>query len=112
MKNENIYGPGDDDYGRDKWKEQAWTAFIKSLNKMSWSIITSGTPEEVVSKLEEQSNTLDGQSKEEFDFALPHMIAIVKENIGGTVNLNAYGHGGKDAEGKYYDKSCTVNISR
>jgi hypothetical protein len=112
MKNDNIYGPGDDDYGRDKWKEQAWTAFIKSLIKMSWSITTSGTPEEVVLKLEEQSNILSGQSKEEYDSALPHMIAIVKENINGTINLNAYGHGSKDAEGKYYNKSCTVNISR
>ena len=79
---------------------------------MSWSITTSGTPEEVVSKLEEQSNTLDGQSKEEFDFALPHLIAIVKENVGGIVNFTAYGHGVKDAEGKYYDKSCSVNITR
>jgi hypothetical protein len=112
MKTENIYGPGNDDYGRDKWKEQAWTAFIKSHINMSWSITTSGTPEEVVLKLEEQSNTLGGQSKEEFDYALPHMIALVRENFNGTINLNAYGHGVKDTEGKYYDKSCTVNISR
>ena len=79
---------------------------------MSWSVITKGTAEEVVKHLEDQSNMLDGQSKEEFDAALPHLIALVKENTPGTVNLAAFGHGVKDGEGKYYDKSCTVNITR
>ena len=79
---------------------------------MSWSISAKGSPEEVIAKLEEQSNILTWQSKEEYDFALPHIIALVKENIGGSINLNAYGHGSKDADGNYYDKSCTVNITR
>ena len=79
---------------------------------MSWSVYKTGTVEEVVIALEEQSNLLDGQSKEEFDFAFPHLVALVKENIGGIINFSAYGHGCKDVEGKFYDKSCSVNITR
>jgi hypothetical protein len=79
---------------------------------MSWSVVTSGTAEEVVNHLEEQSNILTDQSKEEFDSALPHIIALVKENIPGTVNLNAYGHGSKDSEGNYVERNCSVKITR
>ena len=79
---------------------------------MSWSVNKLGTPDEVIEHLNEQSNVLNGQSKEEYDEALPHMVAIVKQNIGGTVNLNAYGHGVKNADGVFYDRNCTVNISR
>jgi hypothetical protein len=86
--------------------------FVKSTIKMSWSFTTSGTTEEVVSALEQQSNVLSDQSKEEFDSALPHLIALVKENVGGKINVNAYGHGVKNADGIFYDKSCSVNITR
>lgn len=79
---------------------------------MSWSIYKTGTVEEVVTALEEQSNNLTDQSKEEFDMALPHMIALVKENTGGNIDLSAYGHGSKNMEGTYVDKSCSVNIRR
>jgi hypothetical protein len=79
---------------------------------MSWSVSKSGTAEEVIAALQEQSGILNGQSKEEFDIALPHLIALVKENIGGTIILNAYGHGAKDANGLFYDKNCSVNIHR
>jgi hypothetical protein len=79
---------------------------------MSWSVTASGNVKEVVEALEEQSNILSDQSKEEYDSALPHLIALVKENVGGLVNINAYGHGSKKDDGTYYDKSCTVNISR
>lgn len=79
---------------------------------MSWSITTSGTPEEVIQKLREQSTILGGQSKEEYDNALPHLVALIKENIDGTINLNAYGYGVKNAENVYYNKSCSVSISR
>ena len=64
---------------------------------MSWSVNKTGTPDEVVAYLKEQSNILYGQSKEEYDAALPHLIAIVEQNLGGSISLNAYGHGSKDA---------------
>jgi hypothetical protein len=79
---------------------------------MSWSVTTSGTAEEVVKYLEDQSQILTDQNKEEFDAALPHIVALVKENIPGTVNLNAYGHGVKDSEGNYTERNCSVNITR
>lgn len=79
---------------------------------MSWSIYKSGTPEEVVKALEEHSNTISDQSKEEFDSALPHLIALIKENIGGNIDISAYGYGGKNADGTYFDKNCQVTIKR
>lgn len=79
---------------------------------MSWSINTKGTPEEVIKALEEQSNVLSGTSKEEYDSALPHLIALVKENIGGNINVSAYGHGSKNADGSFSDKNCQVDIKR
>ncbi len=85
---------------------------VKSIYKMSWSVITSGSPEQVIAALEQQSNVLVDQGKEEYDSALPHLIALVKENIGGTINVNAYGHGVKNPDGTFSNKSCTVNISR
>jgi hypothetical protein len=79
---------------------------------MSWSIYKQGTPEEVIIALKEQSNTLSDQSKEEYDQALPHLIGLVSENIGGEINLSAYGHGVKNADGVYCDKNCQVDIKR
>jgi hypothetical protein len=79
---------------------------------MSWSINKSGTVEEVVMALKEQSEYLSDQSKEEYDAALPHMIALVEQNIIGTVNLFACGHGVKDSEGNFVDRSCSVSIAR
>lgn len=77
---------------------------------MSWSIYKSGTVEEVVTALEEQSNNLSDQSKEEYDAALPHLIALVKENVGVKINLSANGHGSKKADGTWNDKNCQVDI--
>jgi hypothetical protein len=79
---------------------------------MSWSIYTKGTPEEVVEALEKQSQSLSDVSKEEYDSALPHLIALVKENIGGSINLSAYGHGVKNTDGTFQDKNCQVDIKR
>lgn len=77
---------------------------------MSWSIYAKGTPEEVVRRLEEHSNTISGQSKEEYDAAMPHLIALVNENIGGTINFSAGGHGNKNPDGSFADKKVWVNI--
>ena len=79
---------------------------------MSWSIYKTGTPDEVIEALKEQSNTLGGQSKEDFNLALPHLIALVGENVGGNVDLQAYGHGVKNADETYSDKNCQVTIRR
>jgi hypothetical protein len=87
---------------------------VKSTRNMSWLIYAKGTPEEVVETLEKQGAFYKegDQSGEEFNAALPHIIALVKENIGGVINLSAWGHGAKDVEGKFYDKNCQVNIVR
>jgi hypothetical protein len=79
---------------------------------MSWSINKTGTPEEVVKAIEEHSNTISDQSKEEFDAALPHLIALVKENVGGSVDISASGHGVKNADGTFSDKNCQVTLRR
>ena len=80
---------------------------------MSWSIYIKGTPEEVIQALEKQgSNYLENdQSGEEYKAALPYLVALVKENIGGIINLSVYGHGTKN-DGSFSDKSCQVNINR
>lgn len=62
---------------------------------MSWSISFIGKPEKVVEALTAQSAQLNGQSKEEYDSALPHLIGLVNENFGTgyPVKLAASGHG-------------------
>ena len=79
---------------------------------MSWTFWKSGTPEEVTKALEEHSGTISDQSKEEFDAALPHLVALVKENVGGNIDISANGHGVKNADGTYADKNCQVTIKR
>ena len=92
MKNENIYGPGEDNYGRDP---KPWMGVIKSVNKMSWSVQFVGKPEKVAEALTAQSATMNGESKVEYDSALPHLVALVNENFGTgyPVKLAASGHG-------------------
>jgi hypothetical protein len=67
----------------------------KSTNKMSWSVQFIGKPEKVVEALQKQSTTMNGESKAEYDSALPHLTGLVKENFGYDymVNLTASGHG-------------------
>jgi hypothetical protein len=85
---------------------------------MSWSIALIGKPENVVAALEEASKKMDeGQSKAEFDDALPHLVGIVKQNFakegstytGKTVKLEASGSGySKDDE--QIERSLKVSI--
>lgn len=79
---------------------------------MSWSIYKTGTVEEVIMALEENCKDYPegDQSKEEYDAAKPHLIALVKENKSGKIDLSAYGHGSKNADGTYADKNCQVSI--
>lgn len=77
---------------------------------MSWSVNKTGTPEEVIKYLLEQSETLQDQSKREYDSALPHLVALVSENKGGSITISAEGHGVLDGSGQWQSKYCTVNI--
>lgn len=79
---------------------------------MSWSIIFIGQPDNVANALQEISKDWDVQSKLEYESALPHLIAIVKENFGGgnpIVKINASGSG-YAYEGKQTQRRCTVSI--
>ena len=62
---------------------------------MSWSISFIGKPEKVVEALQKQSETLTGESKIEYDSALPHLVGLVNENFGTpySVKIAASGHG-------------------
>lgn len=62
---------------------------------MSWSVNFIGKPEKVVEALQAQSEKMSGESKVEYDSALPHLTGLVKENFGYdyVVNLSASGHG-------------------
>ena len=68
---------------------------VKSIHNMSWSVQFIGKPEKVIEALNAQSNTLSGESKAEYDNALPHLTALVGENFGLNlaVKLSANGHG-------------------
>lgn len=48
---------------------------------MSWSVSFIGKPKNVVTALHEESNKHNGQSKVEYDSALPYLIAIVEQNF-------------------------------
>lgn len=74
---------------------------------MSWIINVTGKPKDVVIKLEDHSNLINGQSKIEFDAALPHIVGLVNENFGTEIiTISASGHG--DSDNTY--RHCSVNI--
>lgn len=64
---------------------------------MSWGVTFIGTPDKVCAALEANSAALTGQSKAEFDDALPHLVGLVKQNRMGDgmalVQLEANGSG-------------------
>lgn len=79
---------------------------------MSWSITFIGKSENVVKALEEQSTFLDGQTKVEYDSALPHMVGLVKENFGNgdqVMKITASGHG-YAIDGEQRQRYCAVNV--
>ncbi|MFA5727712.1 MAG: hypothetical protein WC886_08745 [Saccharofermentanaceae bacterium] len=67
---------------------------------MSWSIQFIGKPEKVIEALQGQSEKMNGESKNEYDSALPHLVGIVKENYGFDylINISASGHGYSNGE--------------
>jgi hypothetical protein len=62
---------------------------------MSWSIQFIGKPEKVAEALHANSEKLSGNSKIEYDSALPHLLGLVNENFGFDfpVKLAASGSG-------------------
>lgn len=75
---------------------------------MSWSIAYIGTPKKISEALQNHSTKLEGNSKIEFDAALPHLQALVQLNQNTAQDpifkLTAAGH----AYTGY--SSCNVNI--
>lgn len=61
---------------------------------MSWSVNYIGTPEKILAAMDDLSTKLNGQSKLEFDEALPHLKALVSSNVGSQTGfwLIANGH--------------------
>jgi hypothetical protein len=84
---------------------------------MSWSVSHTGTPQEVVGALREHSEGLSGQSKAEYEDALPHLVALVEQNFGREgekpprLTLSAHGSG-SSVDGKQLDRECCVNLRR
>src|SRR6478752_5471343 len=69
----------------------------RTSNNMSWSVYFIGTPAAIVTALHKESNRLTGDSKEEFDKAKPHLIALVESNfntnqVNTAYKLEAAGH--------------------
>lgn len=81
---------------------------------MSWSVGFVGKPENVAAALEKESGNMSGQSKAEYDAALPHLVALVKENFGPNPNMiriTASGHGTINYDTKeQIERHCSVNI--
>jgi hypothetical protein len=81
---------------------------------MSWSISFIGKPEQIINALEDHSRYMgSGQSKEEFDAALPSLIGLLEQNYdrGGqmVIELKADGHGLYTIEGKTFS-SCNISL--
>ena len=76
---------------------------------MSWSIDLIGETQAVVSELTRLSGPMSGDSKIEYDAALPHMIGIVEQNYSVEnhpriirIKANGHGHG--------QSRICNVNV--
>lgn len=64
---------------------------------MSWSIDLIGNASSIAAALEEKSAKMSGDSKAEFDTALPHMVALIEQNWNdrypAKLRVTANGHG-------------------
>lgn len=81
---------------------------------MSWSFNAAGKPADLVAALRAESERLTGNSKSEFDEALPHLIGLIElnscEHPDQRIDLEANGHA-VFADGKKSSSNCSVNIS-
>jgi hypothetical protein len=82
---------------------------------MSWSAYFVGTPEKIEEALNKQSGNLSGQSKQEYDDALPHLVALIKSNSDGKggplVQIQAAGSA-YFLNGEMQNSTCNVNIQQ
>lgn len=76
---------------------------------MSWSITFIGKSENVSKALEDHSTKLSGQSKEEYDAALPYLMGLVQQNFNKdnspVIQITASGHGYNDY------RNCLVTLT-
>jgi hypothetical protein len=82
---------------------------------MSWNVEFIGKPQAVAKALSEHSENLQGQLKEEYDAALPHLVGLVEQNFspidpGRIIKIKAYGHGTINDKGEIADRNCVVTI--
>jgi len=82
---------------------------------MSWSINIIGKPKNVSNALEIYSEKLSGQSKVEFDAALPYMMGLVQQNFNENeqllpvIKIEASGYGYvQDGVQKYRNCICKI----
>jgi hypothetical protein len=97
-----------------KIKDSALGGLVKpTINNMSWSKTLIGNPQNIVDALKAESEKLEGQSKVEFDAALPHMVGLLEQNFSVTqipvVKLTASGHGYTE-NGEHKQRQCLVQI--
>ena len=80
---------------------------------MSWSVSAIGKPANVVKYLKDQSEKQSGQSKVEYDDALPHLVGLVEqvfsEGDPPCVKISANGSGFA-RDGKQVQRSCSVVV--
>lgn len=80
---------------------------------MSWSVTYLGTPDKICDALNKYSESLSGQSKNEFDEASPHIKSLLLQNVGASIfRLNASGHAQFNSEGNKTSGYCAVNIEQ
>lgn len=80
---------------------------------MSWSISLIGNPQKVIDALNEQSEKLTGQSKLEYDAALPSLRSLVAENfapVQPVIKITANGHGYENGQADKSTRNCSVSI--
>lgn len=80
---------------------------------MSWSITLIGSPQNVASALTAQVEKMEGQSKVEFEGALPHLVGLCEQNFGvgspTVIKLAASGHGYAQ-NGEQVQRTCAASI--
>lgn len=85
---------------------------------MSWNINFTGKAEKVVEAMKAEAEKLSGQSREEYESALPHLVGLVEQNVavGGNpeypkmIVIQASGHGSKNKDGAWTERNCTVTL--
>lgn len=95
------------------FKIKTFRSIGNRINNMSWSITLVGKSENIAKALEEYAIKLTGQSKEEYESALPHLVGLVKENFSKTsppmLKIEAAGSGYAD-KGEQVNRNCVVSI--